>query len=154
MNKVELQEITLIGLPLKTKTTNANGQSAIDCGNLWQEFEKGKYFEKIPGKLSNEILAVYNDYEGDHTKPYSYFIGCRVSTDTEVPQGLGRLVIPPATYQKIIARGKMPDCVADAWREIWASDIARAYQADFELYDERIKDWNDAEVEIYLSVEE
>ena len=70
-----MEEITLIGLSLKTKTTNANGQSNIDCGNLWQEFEKENYADKIPGKLSDEILAVYHQYEGDYTKPFSYFIG-------------------------------------------------------------------------------
>jgi len=67
MNKVNLEEIALIGLALKTKTTNANEQSGVDCGNLWKEFETGNYAAKIPGKLSNEILAVYHQYEGDYT---------------------------------------------------------------------------------------
>ena len=62
-----------------------NGQSSIDCGNLWQEFVKGKYAEIIPNKLTDEILAVYHQYEGDHTKPFSYFIGCKVNADTEAP---------------------------------------------------------------------
>ena len=43
-----IKEFRLIGLSLKTKTTNENGQSAIDCGSLWQQFEKGNYAEKIP----------------------------------------------------------------------------------------------------------
>ncbi len=66
MDKIDLEEITLIGLALKTKTTNANGQSNIDCGNLWQEFEKENYAGRIPCKLSNDILAVYHQYEGDY----------------------------------------------------------------------------------------
>jgi predicted transcriptional regulator YdeE len=152
MSKVEIEEINLIGLPLNGKTSNANGQSGIDCGNLWQQFEKGQYSEKIPGKLSEEIYAVYHQYEGDYTKPYSYFIGCKVSPGTEVPEGLISLVINSGTYQKILAKGKMPDCVADAWREIWSSDISRKYEADFEVYDERSRDWSKAEVDIYLSI--
>ena len=154
MNKVELEAITLIGLSLKTKTTNANGQSGIDCGNLWQEFEKENYADKIPGKLSNEILAVYHQYEGDHTKPFCYFIGCKVKITSQIPQGLESLVIRKGAYQKIIAKGKMPDCIANAWKEIWSSDIPRAYQADFEVYDERSRDWSNAEVDIFLSVKE
>lgn len=154
MNKTELEEITLIGLSLQRKTTNANGQSAIDCGNLWQEFEKENYAERIPGKLSDEVLAVYHQYEGDYTKPYSYFIGCKVKTGSEVPHGLDSLIIPKGTYQKIKAKGKMPDCVANAWKEIWSSDIPRAYRADFEVYDERSRDWNNAEVEIFLSIKQ
>jgi hypothetical protein len=41
--------------------------------------------------LSDEVLAVYHRYEGDYTKPFSYFIGCKVKTGSEVPQGLNSL---------------------------------------------------------------
>jgi len=154
MDTIQPGEITLIGLSLNRKTTNENGQSQIDCGNLWQQFEKENYADRIPGKLSNEILAVYHEYEGDYTQPFSYFIGCKVNNDTGVPPGMDSLIIPKASYQKIIARGKMPDCITNAWKEIWSSDISRAYQADFEVYDERSKDWSNAEVDIYISVTE
>jgi len=147
-----IKEFRLIGLSLKTKTTNENGQSAIDCGSLWQQFEKGNYAEKIPGKLSNEIFAVYYNYEGDHAKPFSYFIGCKVKESTEIPDGLNSLIIPAGVYEKIIAKGKMPDCVADAWKNIWRSNSSRAYNTDFEVYGERSKNWNDAEVDIFISV--
>jgi predicted transcriptional regulator YdeE len=152
MNIVELKDIKLIGLALKIKTTNTNGQSSIDCGNLWQEFEKGKYIDIIPNKLNDQVLAVYHQYEGDHTKSFSYFIGCKVKAGSEVPAGLETLTITQGVYQKIDAKGKMPDCVINAWKEIWASDIPRTYQIDFEVYDEKSKDWNNAEVEIYLSI--
>ncbi len=154
MNKIELEETKLIGLALRTKTTNEMGQSSIDCGNLWQEFENENYVSKIPNKLSDEILAVYHKYEGDHTKPFSYFIGCKVRTGTEVPQGMDSLIIPKGTYQKINSKGKMPDCVANTWKEIWSSNIPRAYQVDFEVYDERSKDWSNAEVEFFLSIKQ
>jgi len=153
MNTVELEEIRLVGLALKGKTTNINGQSSIDCGNLWQEFERGKYAEIISNKLSDDVLAVYHQYEGDHTQPFSYFIGCKVKGDAETPPGLQNLTIPKGTYQKIDAKGKMPDCVINAWKEVWVSDIPRSYEMDFEVYDERSKDWSNAEVDIYLSVE-
>ena len=152
MDTVELEEVKLVGLALKAKTTNINGQSNIDCGSLWQEFEKGKYTEIIPNKLNDEILAVYHQYEGDHTKPFSYFIGCRVKADAEAPPGLETLTIAPGTYQKIDAKGKMPDCVIDTWKDIWVSDIPRSYKMDFEVYDERSKDWSNAEVVVYLSI--
>jgi len=153
MNPIELGEAKLIGLALKGKTTNINEQSSIDCGNLWQEFEKGKYAEKIPNKLTDEIFAVYHQYEGDYTEPFSYFIGCKVKADTEVPAGLETLTIAKGIYQKINAKGKMPDCVVNAWKEIWISNIPRSYKMDFEVYDERSKDWSNAEVEVYLSIE-
>jgi len=152
MTKTEIPAFTLTGLTLKTKTSNANNQSAIDCGTLWQQFEKGNYADKIPGKSDNDIIAVYHSYEGDHTQPYSYFIGCRVAPASEVPDGMDSLTIEKASYQQFIAKGKMPDCVADAWRQIWQTDINRAYTADFEVYDERSKDWNNAVVDIFIGV--
>lgn len=148
MEKISLAEIKLIGLSLGGKTTNENGQSAIDCGSHWQKFEAGKYAERIPNKINDEIFAVYHDYESDHTGPYSYFIGCKVDDNTVAPEGMDSL----AEYAKIIAKGIMPDCVAIAWKDIWASTLERAYRADFEIYDERSKDWNAAEVEIYVGV--
>jgi predicted transcriptional regulator YdeE len=152
--KMKLPDFTLIGLALSGQTTNANGQSAIDCGTHWQRFENGNYADRINHKLSDEIYAVYHLYEGDHTQPYSYFIGCKVDPVAEVPEGMDRLEIPADHYQKIIANGVMPDCVANAWKEIWAGTISRAYHADFEVYGDKSKDWNNAEVEIYLSVSE
>jgi predicted transcriptional regulator YdeE len=151
MNNIEIEEINLIGLMLKTKTINTDGQSHIDCKNLWHEFEKGKFEATIPNKLSDEIFGVYHQYEGDSTKPFSYFVGCKVKSGTEAPPGLQTLTIPTGIYHKINAKGQMPDCIINAWKEIWTSDIARTHQIDFEVYDERSKDWNDAEVAIYLS---
>ncbi|CAN5914992.1 hypothetical protein BH11BAC7_BH11BAC7_20170 [soil metagenome] len=152
MNEIHLEQFKLIGLSLGRKTTNENVQSAIDCGYLWQKFEKENYADKITGKISDEIIAVYYEYEGDHTKPYSYFIGYKVNANAVVPEGLDSIIIPKANYQQLTAKGKMPDCVANTWMEIWKSEIPRAYQADFEVYDERSKDWNNSEVDIFLSV--
>ncbi len=152
MDTVLKESFRLIGIALKKKTSNANGQSAIDCGNLWQEFEKRNISAQISGGSGREIYAVYYNYEGDHTKPFSYFIGCRVPSDTETPDGLDQLTIPESRYQEIFAKGKMPDCVADSWRLIWNADVPRAYQYDFEVYDDRSIDWQNAEVDIFLSV--
>lgn len=149
----QIKTFRLIGLALKNKTTNTNGQSAIDCGNLWQQFEQGNYAARISAKLSEVVYAVYYNYEGDYRQPFSYFIGCQVNAGTTVPEDMSALEVPGGKYQKFIAKGKMPDCIADAWKNIWASaDINRAYNFDFEVYDERSRDWNNATVAIYLSV--
>jgi predicted transcriptional regulator YdeE len=152
MNIIELEEINLLGLSLGKKTTNENGLSAIDCGALWQKFIAGNYAEKIPGKSDDSVLAVYHQYEGDHTRPFSYFIGCKVEAGTTAPEGLDSLVIPRGSYQIIVSSGKMPGCIADTWKEIWKSDIPRAYQTDFEVYGEKSRNWNEAEVEVFISI--
>jgi predicted transcriptional regulator YdeE len=148
----DIKEFRLIGLALPGKTTNLNGQSAIDCGKLWQKFETGGYADKIPGKLSDEIFAVYHNYDGDYTKPFSYFIGCKTDDTVMSENGLDSLIVPSGTYDLFIAKGKMPDCIAGTWKNIWASSTLRAYRFDFEVYGEKSRNWNDAEVEIYISV--
>ncbi|MBU0695260.1 MAG: effector binding domain-containing protein [Bacteroidetes bacterium] len=151
MKKIEQAAFKLIGLKLNHKTTNEGGQSGIDCGNLWQKFETENFVANIPDKLSEEIYAVYYEYEGDYTKPFSYFIGCKVKIDAEVPQGMDHLIIPSGNFTKVLSKGIMPDCVANSWKDIWNSDIDRAYNYDFEVYDERSKDWSNAAVEIFVS---
>ncbi|KIO78481.1 transcriptional regulator [Pedobacter lusitanus] len=152
MTQTELQGVQLIGISTKEKTTNENDQASIDCGNLWQEFMSNGIAARIPGKLSDEILAAYHSYDGDYTNPYAFFIGCKVSQGTVVPEGLDSLVIPSGNYLKITAKGKFPECIANTWREIWRTDYPRAYTVDFEVYDERSADWNNSEVDIFLSV--
>lgn len=141
----------MIGLKLGKKTINEGGQSSIDCRNLWQKFEKENYEDRIPNKLSDEIYAVYFDYEGDYTKPFSYFIGCKVKIDIDAPQGMDNLTIPAGSFTKVIATEKMPECVTNSWKDIWSLKTDRAYKYDFEIYDERNKDWSNAEVEIFVS---
>lgn len=95
----------LIGIALPEKTSNENGQSNIDCGQLWQKFEAGSYFAKIPGKTGNSVYAVYHEYDGDYTAPFSYFIGCPVEAGVEVPADLSEMTLPAGEYEKVVARG-------------------------------------------------
>lgn len=145
-------EFKLIGLKLDGKTTNEDNQSSKDCGELWQTFESDKIFERIPNKLSNDIYAVYYDYEKDETTPFSYFIGCKVDKHTSAPQNLQELMIPYQQYTKFTAKGVMTGCLTDKWKEIWHSEINRKFGYDFEVYDERSRDWSNAEVDIFISI--
>jgi len=77
--------------------------------------------------LGDAIFAVYYQYEGDYTKPFSYFIGCNVKFDAEVPQGLESLIISNGTYYTISAKGKMPDCMINICKEVWIASIPRTY---------------------------
>ena len=144
-------DFKLVGLKLNSKTTNQNKQSSKDCGELWQKFETEKIFDVIPEKLSNEVYAVYFNYEKDETTPFSYFIGCKVKMNSETPKQLEELMIPSQEYSKFTANGVMTGCVTDAWKEIWNSDTERKFGFDFEVYDERSQDWSNAEVDIYIS---
>ena len=153
MGIIKLSDFKLIGLRLDKKTTNSGGQSNIDCGNLWQKFEKEDFAGRISNKIGDEIYAVYYDYESDYTKPFSYFIGCRVKINSVLAPGMDTLIIPEQSYTKFIAKGKMPGCISNSWKDIWNSKMRRAYKYDFEVYDERSKDWDNAIVDIFVSTE-
>ncbi|KAA9333838.1 AraC family transcriptional regulator [Adhaeribacter soli] len=144
-------EFKLVGLKLNGKTTNQNKQSSKDCGDLWHKFETDKIFDLITEKLSDEIYAIYFDYEKGETAPFSYFIGCKVGKHSETPKELAELMIPAQEYIKFTAKGAMTGCITDTWKEIRNSDIKRSFGFDFEVYDERSKDWSDGEVDIYIS---
>lgn len=148
----ERSDFKLVGLKLKGKTTNEDNQSSKDCGELWQKFESEKIFDQIPEKLSNEIYAVYYDYEKDETTPFSYFIGCKVNKNTKTPEEQDVLFIPAQQYRKFTAKGVMIECITDTWKEIWKSEIHRKFGYDFEIYDERSQDWSNAEVDLFISI--
>lgn len=48
----------------------------------------------------------------------------------------------------------MTGCVTDTWKKIWDSSLNRKFGFDFEVYDERSQDWNNAELDIYISTTE
>ena len=152
--KSEKGQLRLVGLKLTGKTTNVKNQSSTDCGNLWQKFESEKVSKIIRNKISEEIYAVYYDYESDETGPFSYFIGCRVDNNSQIQKGLSELIIPSQSYMKVVAKGKMPVCISEAWTSIWNSKMKRKFEYDFEVYDDRSKDWNDAEVDIFISIDD
>ena len=145
--------VKLIGVSLGYKTTNENGKAMEDCAALWQTFSGSFMAPRIKGKLNKDTYAVYYDYDGDFTKPYNYFIGCPVADDAEVPAGMETITIPEQTYEIVTAKGQMPNCIGNAWREICENITRnRAYGYDFEIYSEKAADWNNAEVDIFLSV--
>jgi len=149
-----MEAFKLMGIKLKGKTTNENGQSEKDCGALWQKFEADNIAAAIPHKISDTVYAVYYDYESDENGLFSYFIGCQVDENAVAPEGLDEIIIPQQNYHVERAKGQMTGCIADAWRKIWNAKINRQYGYDFEVYDERSRDWNNAEIDIFLSIKD
>lgn len=148
-----MRSFKIFGVKLKTKTSNVNGQSSKDCGELWQYFEKNKIAESIPDKTSDAVYAVYHEYASGENGLFSYFIGCRVKDDAVKPENLDELNIPEQAYHIETARGKMTGCITEAWEKIRQSSLNRTFGYDFEVYDEISSDWNDAEIDIYISVQ-
>ncbi|MCY4781265.1 GyrI-like domain-containing protein [Sphingobacterium sp. UT-1RO-CII-1] len=141
----------LIGI--EVRTTNLNNQAANDLGNLWAKFLSENLLECIPNKLSDEILAIYTDYESDYKGAYAAILGVRVSSLALVPEGLIGREFPQDNFLKFTAKGVMPNAVVESWIHIWEQDkeLNRKYSYDFELYGERSQQGDSSEVDIYIA---
>lgn len=148
---IDIPAFKIIGIELKT--TNENNKSMNDIPLHWQNFYAQNMQAQIPNKISEDILGLYTDYEGDFTKPYSLIIGCKVNQDHEIPTHMIAKTIPTAKYALFTARGPMPEQIIKTWQEIWQSNIKRSYKADFELYGDRYHDAHQPEMSIYIGIE-
>jgi len=148
--EAELTEQKIIGIAVRTDNSAAGAQK---IAALWQKFHQEKVLDKITAeKVSDEIFAIYTDYEGDHTKPYKFILGVKVFDFDDVPAGMITHVIPEQKYAVTTAIGAMPQAVIKEWKKIWGSDLERKYSSDFEIYNEDSDLGDDSEVEIYISV--
>lgn len=142
----------LVGI--SKRTTNKDGQSARDLGELWARFFAENVMESVTGKVSPDIISVYTDYEGDYTGWYTAFIGVCVSSLDNIPEDLTGREFKPDHFMKFVARGEMPGAVVEAWSDIWRRDkeLGRKYSYDYEVYGPLSQNGEHSEVEIYLSV--
>lgn len=139
---------------ISTVTTNANGQSAENLGKLWGRFFEENISAKIPNKVSDEIYAVYTDYESNYLGKYTTIIGQKVESLDTVPENLMAREFPNENFQKFVAKGEMPNAVVEVWKEIWQKDeqLGRKYTYDYEIYGEKSQNGNESEVEIFIAV--
>ena len=151
MNTQIIEKFHIIGIAIRT--INENGQSAQDIPKLWQTFFSENIINQIPNKIDSAIYCIYTDYEKDHTKPYTTILGCRVSNLDYVPENMVRKTVEQATYTKFIAKGNLTESVVfNEWVKIWDTDLPRTFTADFEIYGDKAQQPENAEVEIFIAV--
>ncbi len=146
----EIPSFKIIGI--EVKTTNEKG--AKDIGALWGKFYGENIAGKIPNKESEEIYAIYTDYESDYTGKYTTVIGQKVTTLKSIPEGCIGREFQGGSHKKFMAKGAMPDAVVQAWKEIWDKDkiLNRKYTSDFEVYGDKSQNGDNSEVAIYIAV--
>ena len=158
--KVKLGNLILLDMTARTNNKNEMNPQASKIAQL-----AGMYWEKqIANQFKNRInpgitYSVYTEYESNENGEYTYFIGEEVrSFDDQDLSKFKSLTIPATTYQKFTTEsGKIPDIVIAAWQKIWQmkeKDLEgkRKYIADFEIYDQRAIDPNQAIVDIYIGI--
>ncbi len=151
MQKIKIETVKLVGISVRT--TNENGKSSTDIPELWNRFMSENILPKIPNKVDHNIYSVYTDYEGDHTKPYTTFIGYRVTNIDDLSDNLTSLLIEEGNYIKFTAHGDMSKgLIVNEWMKIWELDIDRTFVTDFEVYGEKSQNPMNAEVDIFVGV--
>jgi predicted transcriptional regulator YdeE len=155
---VELQEFSVIGIQVRTNNAKeVTGGGAIPT--QWQKFFKDGIADKIPNKVDPTIYAVYTDYESDRNGDYDFIIGMKVSGVSGVPPGMVSKKLPKGRYAIVpSAKGPVAQVVPQAWQRVYSLEDnqqlggARVYEADFELYDQRSQNPQDAQVDLYIGL--
>lgn len=147
---VTLEEKTAVGVSARTNNTSPDMGAVI--GGLWNRFYNEGIYASIPKKTNAKALGIYTDYAGDEKADYTAFVACETA---EVPTGNEFAVchIPAGRYAKFVVHGNMVQAVAEAWQAIWQMDLPRAFQCDFEEY-QNDDMGNNAEIHIYVGLKE
>lgn len=142
-------EKLFIGLELRTN--NEECSSAMPAHK--ERFFNENIYAAIPHKINGDIVALYTNYAGDYTQPYSWILGCEVSSLDEVPEGLVGKVIPESNYAVFTTKGTFPQGLIAAWQAVWQSNLSRSYTSDFELYRSDFHPEKNPEVKVYIAVD-
>jgi predicted transcriptional regulator YdeE len=149
----DIEPFHIIGVSVET--SNQDGAAARDIGALWSRFYGDNVARQIPGIAGPEVYVVYTDYVSDHQGMYTCLIGLRVDSLAEVPEGLTGRSFTGGHFLSMTAKGPIPDAIFSAWQGIWDADasLGRAYDHDFEVYGERSMLGDEAEVDIFVSIQ-
>jgi len=148
-----IQKLSFHVIGISIRTSNENEQASTDIPALWNRFFAEGILAKIPNKVNSNLHCIYTDYEKDHTAPYTTILGCQVENLNEIPEGLIGKTFPEANYEVFTAKGNlMQGAVYKEWTKIWNADIPRTFVADFEVYDEKSHNPDNAEVNIFIGI--
>lgn len=143
---------TVIGI--ECRTSNAPEAAPHDIPKHWEQFYKNNTINQIPNKTSYEVIALYCDYDGDYTQPYSLVIGCQVDSLDDIPKGMVAKTIPGGPYAIFRAIGEHPRSLIETWGNIWQqSGLERTYTGDYEVYGDKFSG-SPQEVEVYIAIEQ
>lgn len=149
---IQKPTITVIGIACRT--SNAPEAAPHDIPKLWEQFYKNNTIDQIPNKTSSEVIALYCDYAGDYTQPYSLVIGCQVDSLDDIPEGMVAKTIPGGSYAIFRAIGEYPRSLTETWRNIWQQPgLERTCTGDYELYGDKFSH-SPQEVEVYIAIEQ
>jgi predicted transcriptional regulator YdeE len=148
---------TVVGIA--GRTSNAKEMTAEGIiSKQWERLMKEALLSRIPNRMDAAVVAVYTDYASDKDGEYTYVLGAKVSSEDHVPPGMVAKKVPAGSYVVFTSeKGPVGKVVFETWNKIWSVPKSnpggdRAYAADFEVYDERAADPNNAQVDVYIGI--
>ncbi|MCI8853211.1 MAG: AraC family transcriptional regulator [Lachnospiraceae bacterium] len=178
---VTLEEKIAVGVEARTSNLSPEAGSVIG-GLWKRFYEEGVYASipkkenaKALGIYTEYARGGVSQGEGQafdgkaETAEYTVVVACETKTDEtgvgtdDKPQtgeagkefrkrGYAVCRIPAGRYARFVIHGDMVQAVAAAWQEIWQMDLPRAFQCDFEEYQNDSMD--QAEIHIYVGLKE
>lgn len=156
---VLMPAMLVMGVELRTTYINNECFKAIPA--FWGKLRTENPLINIPQKDKvdpNVLLSVYTNYTPDfslNSGYYSMIVGTPVSKVETIPAGMVVKEIPAQKYAVFTARGPIASAVAKTWfEEIWQNkDLKRTFTVDFEWYDEKSANVEDAIVKIYIAIQ-
>jgi predicted transcriptional regulator YdeE len=155
---VHRSSFSVIGIELRTSNAKeASGDGVI--GKQWAKFFQDDTLGKIPNKAGSNIYALYSDYSSDRKGEYSFLIGAKVEEGSIAPPGFVLKTVPSGRYAAVTSDlGPVAKVVLAAWQRVWQMEEkhtlggTRAYKTDYEVYDQRATDPQNAQVDLYIGL--
>ncbi|MBP6492176.1 MAG: AraC family transcriptional regulator [Clostridia bacterium] len=140
---VNLDKKTIVGV--SAVTSNEDPKMSEVIGGLWEKLYMGGVNAEIKNKINEYAIGLYSDYSNGK---YCVTAGNEVSKAEN--DDLTVKTIPAGRYAKFSVHGHMEKAVAEAWGEIWTTELERSFTGDFEEY--LNSDWENADIDIYVAL--
>jgi predicted transcriptional regulator YdeE len=143
---------------IESRTTNAKEASGSGViPRQWQDFFQEGILAGVPNKIGPNIYALYTDYASDRNGEYSFVIGAMVREGTTAPDGMVLKSIPGGRFAVLTSeQGSLPTVVPRVWQKAWNLEdekkLQRTYKTDFEIYDQRSQDPQNAQIDLYVGM--
>jgi predicted transcriptional regulator YdeE len=151
------EPIYVAGYMIRTSNAKEMGGNG-EIGKLWGRFMQQNLAAQIPNRIGQTLIVVYSDYASDEKGEYNYLLGAPVTTVDGLPAGLSFRRIPAGQFAVFTtAQGPVAQVLEATWKQIWMSTPSqlggqRAFVADYEIYDQRSSDPNNAQVEVHVGL--
>ncbi len=150
---VELKEKTVA--VLTARTNNASPEMGNIIGGLWQKFYSEEIFPALKDRANAYALGLYTEYSADEKGDYTAAVGCEITGDPELPNGMKTIKIPSGKYAEFSITGEMDTteqlaALQRLWQELWDMKLDRSFICDFEEY--RSADPKFADIHVYIGL--